>query len=331
MAREVRFATQFLRLAVVALPIVLGGGPGCGGERRGTACGGATCQPGQACCLDCDGRGTCVAPGGGCPGYACLGDGGGGPDAGTGIACGQTVCQPGQVCCVDCDGGGTCGAPGMACPGYACLPDGGAPVACGDLTCAASETCCASCPGPLHYCGPPGSDCPLAVTCPDGGACGHTGEPCCAGACEGALECCSGVPYPQDGLCAVRCEAVSDRAAKHRFAPVDVDAVLERVAGLELATWSYAGDAARARHLGPTSQDFHAAFGLGASDRRIDLVDANGVLMAAVQALSRRVAQLERTCDRPAGLVTTRSPGPAAAAPGSRSAGPRAGRAARRP
>jgi hypothetical protein len=30
MAREVRFATQFLRLAVVALPIVLGGGPGCG-------------------------------------------------------------------------------------------------------------------------------------------------------------------------------------------------------------------------------------------------------------------------------------------------------------
>jgi len=41
------------------------------------------------------------------------------------------------------------------------------------------------------------------------------------------------------------------------------------------------------------SQDFRAAFGLGSDERRIDLVDANGVLTVALQALYRRIAALE--------------------------------------
>ena len=41
------------------------------------------------------------------------------------------------------------------------------------------------------------------------------------------------------------------------------------------------------------SQDFRAAFGLGHDERRIDMVDANGVLTVAVQALLRRIAALE--------------------------------------
>jgi hypothetical protein len=41
------------------------------------------------------------------------------------------------------------------------------------------------------------------------------------------------------------------------------------------------------------AQDFHAAFGLGASDREITLVDANGVLIAAVQALYRGLQDKE--------------------------------------
>ena len=47
------------------------------------------------------------------------------------------------------------------------------------------------------------------------------------------------------------------------------------------------------RHLGPMAQDFKAAFGLGESDKMINIVDANGVLMVAVQALYRRVQALE--------------------------------------
>jgi hypothetical protein len=41
------------------------------------------------------------------------------------------------------------------------------------------------------------------------------------------------------------------------------------------------------------AQDFAAAFGLGDDDRSINMVDANGVLTVAVQALYRRVEALE--------------------------------------
>ena len=47
------------------------------------------------------------------------------------------------------------------------------------------------------------------------------------------------------------------------------------------------------RHLGPMAQDFKAAFGLGDSDTVINMVDANGVVMVALQALYRRVLVLE--------------------------------------
>ena len=41
------------------------------------------------------------------------------------------------------------------------------------------------------------------------------------------------------------------------------------------------------------AQDFKAAFGLGDSDKVINMVDANGVVMVALQALYRRVQALE--------------------------------------
>lgn len=41
------------------------------------------------------------------------------------------------------------------------------------------------------------------------------------------------------------------------------------------------------------AQDFAAAFGLGSTDRRINMVDANGVCMASIQALHRRLVELE--------------------------------------
>jgi hypothetical protein len=41
------------------------------------------------------------------------------------------------------------------------------------------------------------------------------------------------------------------------------------------------------------AQDFMAAFGLGDSDKKINMVDANGVAMVAIQALYRRVKDLE--------------------------------------
>ena len=75
--------------------------------------------------------------------------------------------------------------------------------------------------------------------------------------------------------------------------PVDGHELLEKLAGLPISTWSYNADPPSVRHLGPMAQDFMAAFGLGADERKIDLIDANGVVMVALQALYRRVTELE--------------------------------------
>ena len=41
------------------------------------------------------------------------------------------------------------------------------------------------------------------------------------------------------------------------------------------------------------AQDFAAAFGLGIDETKIDLIDANGVAMVAIQAMYQRVTALE--------------------------------------
>jgi hypothetical protein len=40
--------------------------------------------------------------------------------------------------------------------------------------------------------------------------------------------------------------------------------------------------------MGPTAQDFSAAFGLGAEDRHINTIDADGVALAASQGLYKK-------------------------------------------
>ena len=75
--------------------------------------------------------------------------------------------------------------------------------------------------------------------------------------------------------------------------PVSAADILDRLMRLPISVWTYGYDHDSVRHLGPMAQDFAAAFGLGDNDRRINLVDANGVVMAALQALARRVGELE--------------------------------------
>ncbi len=94
--------------------------------------------------------------------------------------------------------------------------------------------------------------------------------------------------------------SLSDRNVKENIAPVDPQAVLEQVAQLPIATWNYKAQDASIRHMGPTAQDFYAAFGLGEEDTYIATVDADGVALAAIQGLyqqnqaqTARIAQLE--------------------------------------
>jgi hypothetical protein len=85
----------------------------------------------------------------------------------------------------------------------------------------------------------------------------------------------------------------SDRNAKHGFESVDVDAVLAGVVDLPLTSWSYKEDDPATRHVGPMAQDFAATFGVGDDDRHIHVVDANGVALAAIQALAKQLAETQ--------------------------------------
>ncbi len=82
-------------------------------------------------------------------------------------------------------------------------------------------------------------------------------------------------------------------ASSRQQIPVSSNEVLERVAALPLSVWTYGFDHPTVRHLGPMAQDFAAAFGLGSTNNRISMVDANGVCMASIQALYRRIGALE--------------------------------------
>jgi hypothetical protein len=85
----------------------------------------------------------------------------------------------------------------------------------------------------------------------------------------------------------------SDVALKEAFEPVDGAALLDAVARLPLSSWSYRAEGRGVRHLGPTAQDFRAAFGLGRDERSISTVDTAGVALAAIQELERRTRQVE--------------------------------------
>ena len=85
----------------------------------------------------------------------------------------------------------------------------------------------------------------------------------------------------------------SSRALKHFFAAENADSVLERVAALPVQSWSYRAESPSVRHLGPTAEDFYAAFGLGDGAEAIGTGDLGGVNLLAVQALERRTRALQ--------------------------------------
>ena len=110
----------------------------------------------------------------------------------------------------------------------------------------------------------------------------------------------------------------SDRNKKENFRPVDGEEVLRKISGLSLTSWNYIGhDPEQFRHYGPVAQDFFAAFGhdgVGTvgTPTTLNSGDVEGILMIAVQALSRdndafkaenaelkaRIAALERSVEK---------------------------------
>jgi Flp pilus assembly pilin Flp len=83
----------------------------------------------------------------------------------------------------------------------------------------------------------------------------------------------------------------SDRNKKANFAGVDSREVLAKVAALEITTWNYLSQGPNVRHIGPMAQDFHATFGVGDDPTHINVVDAIGVALAAIQGLHQIVQE----------------------------------------
>lgn len=87
----------------------------------------------------------------------------------------------------------------------------------------------------------------------------------------------------------------SSRQLKTGFAAVDQAALLDALAGLPIGTWRYRVEGPAVRHLGPTAEDFYAAFGLGSDDAvTIGTVDADGVALATIQALYQIIREQQR-------------------------------------
>jgi hypothetical protein len=106
---------------------------------------------------------------------------------------------------------------------------------------------------------------------------------------------------------------VSDVNTKENFRDISGEDILEKIARMPVREWNNKAQDASIRHIGPTAQDFQAAFGLGEDPLRIGTMDADGVALAGVKALEHRtrtwneeraslVAELERLKDDNAGL-----------------------------
>ncbi len=92
--------------------------------------------------------------------------------------------------------------------------------------------------------------------------------------------------------------ALSDVNAKENFRDVSGEDVLAKIAKMSIQEWNYKAQDASLRHMGPTAQEFRAAFGLGDFPLRINTIDADGVALAAVKALEARTRALNETLTR---------------------------------
>lgn len=86
--------------------------------------------------------------------------------------------------------------------------------------------------------------------------------------------------------------ALSDANMKENFREVSGEDVLVKLAQMPVREWNYTSQDPDIRHMGPTAQDFRAAFGLGDFPLRINTTDADGVALVGVKALEARTRAL---------------------------------------
>jgi len=83
--------------------------------------------------------------------------------------------------------------------------------------------------------------------------------------------------------------SLSDVNLKENFSTVSPIEVVNKLSVIPVTTWNYKTQPHSIRHMGPTAQDFYAAFSLGEDDKHINTIDADGVALAAIQGLQLMV------------------------------------------
>ena len=89
----------------------------------------------------------------------------------------------------------------------------------------------------------------------------------------------------------------SSRTLKNQFVSLDASTILAKLAALDIQQWTYI-DRPEEKHVGPVAEDFYEAFGLGQGDKNISTIDADGIMMLALQALQQENAELRERLDR---------------------------------
>jgi len=99
--------------------------------------------------------------------------------------------------------------------------------------------------------------------------------------------------------CKSSCTVSSSRAFKTGKAEIDIASILAGVAALPVDAWRYKPETGleQQTHIGPYAEDFRNAFGVG-DGVTISTIDAIGVCLAAIKALSERVEGLEAELQR---------------------------------
>lgn len=80
----------------------------------------------------------------------------------------------------------------------------------------------------------------------------------------------------------------SDRNLKTKITLTQGRAVLNALARLPISRWSFTGSES-IRTVGPMSQDFSAAFGMGTDDKSISALNMSCVALAAIQGLNQKL------------------------------------------
>jgi hypothetical protein len=84
---------------------------------------------------------------------------------------------------------------------------------------------------------------------------------------------------------------LSDKNGKTDFSQINSRDVLKKVSNMAVSSWRYKTEPQNMRHVGVMAQDFYKQFGLGADNKHINTVDADGVMVASIQALNSLVLE----------------------------------------